>query len=88
MAVTVPSTDLVNYTLQAQIAAVQALVNAPTINPAQNQQNLQTLYQLQCQLVYNLMNNTNARSAGAMGGLGLLSYVNPATVLSTLSINT
>jgi hypothetical protein len=88
MAVTVPSTDLVNFALQAQITAVQALVSAPTINPATNQQNLITLAALQQQLVENLMANTNARSAGAFGGLGLLSYLNPATILSGSTINT
>jgi hypothetical protein len=85
MAITVPSTDPVNNALQAQIAAVQALVNAPTINPAQNQQNLATLAALQLQLVTNLMSNYQNRTV--VLGQTVNSWINPATVISTLSIN-
>jgi hypothetical protein len=86
MTVTVASTDPANNTLQAQITAVQALVNAPTINPAQNFQNLQTLAQLQFQLVMNLISNYQDR--GPQLGLTTPAWLNPATVLSTLSVNT
>ena len=64
---------------------MQALVNAPTINPAQNQQNLQTLAQLQLQLVVNLMSNYQNRTV--VLGQATNSWINPATAISTLSIN-
>lgn len=86
MAIVVPSTDPVNNTLQTQIAAVQALVNAPTVNPAQNFQNLQTLAQLQLQLVANLMSNYQNRTA--ILGQATNAWVNPATVISSLTVNT
>jgi hypothetical protein len=85
MAILVPSTDIVNTLLVAQIAQVQALVNAPTINPSQNQQNVQTLAQLQQQLVMNLMSNYQNRVV--VLGQTVNSWINPATVISTLSIN-
>ena len=85
MAIVVPAGDPVNNTLQAQIAAVQALVNAPTINPAQNLQNLQTLAQLQSQLVQNLMGNYQNRTV-ILGQVND-AWINPATVISTLSVN-
>jgi hypothetical protein len=88
MAVTVPATDIVNNLLQAQITSVQALVNA-NANPADLFANTQLLWQLQMQLVMNLMGNTNSRgNPGAFTGLGTLSFLNPATILSSLSINT
>ncbi len=86
MAIVVPSTDPVNNALQAQIAAVQALVNAPTINPAQNFQNLQTLATLQLQLVTSLMSNYQDRAV--VLGQATSAYINPATVISTLTVNT
>ncbi len=85
MTVTVASTDPVNNALQAQITAVQALVNAPTINPATNLLNLQTLAQLQSQLVMNLIANYQNRSPQL--GVTTPAWINPATVLSTLSVN-
>ncbi len=85
MSISVPATDIVNTLLVAQIAQVQALVNAPTINPAQNQQNLQTLTQLQTQLVVNLMSNFQNRVV--VLGQTVNSWINPATAISTLSIN-
>jgi hypothetical protein len=85
MAIVVPAGDPVNNALQAQIAVVQALVNAPTINPAQNQQNAQTLAQLQLQLVANLMSNYQNRTV--VLGQATNSWINPATVISSLSIN-
>ncbi len=86
MSISVPATDIVNTLLVAQIAQVQALVNAPTINPAQNQQNLQTLTQLQTQLVVNLMSNFQNRVV--VLGQTVNSWINPATAISTLSVNT
>ena len=85
MAISVPASDAVNTLLVSQIAQVQALVNAPTINPAQNQQNLQTLASLQQQLVMNLMSNYQQRTV--VLGQTVNSWINPATVISTLSIN-
>lgn len=85
MAIVVPAGDPVNNALQAQIAVVQALVNAPTINPAQNFQNLQTLAQLQSQLVMNLISNYQDRTV--VLGQATLAWINPATVISSLSVN-
>lgn len=85
MTISVPASDAVNTLLVSQIAQVQALVNAPTINPAQNQQNLQTLASLQQQLVMNLMSNYQQRTV--VLGQTINSWINPATVISTLSIN-
>ena len=90
MTVTVPATDSVNNTLQAQIAAVQAAVTA-NVNPANQLAQTQLLFQLQKQLVSNLMDATNER--GNYGNPGTASattpsFLNPATVLSTLTINT
>ncbi len=87
MTVTVASTDVANYNLQAQITAVQALVNAPTINPAQNFQNLQTLAQLQFQLAMNLLSNYQNRGNSTQGGSASQSWISPATLLSSLTIN-
>lgn len=86
MTVTVASTDVPNYNLQAQITAVQALVNAPTINAVQNFQNLQTLAQLQFQLAMNLLSNYQNRTNSQLGA-GSTSWINPATLLSSLTIN-
>ena len=85
MTVTVASSDPSNNALQGQITAVQALVNAPTINPAINFQNLQTLAQLQYQLVQNLLANYQNRAP--VLGQTTPAWINPATVLSTLTVN-
>ena len=85
MTVTVASTDNANYALQAQIAAVQTLVNAPTVNPAQVPAYLTQLTALQIQLINNLM--ANAFSKTTTQGGGPVSWIFPATVLSTLSVN-
>lgn len=86
MTVTVASTDIANYALQAQITAVQALVNAPTVNPAQVPAYLAQLTALQIQLINNLMANAFGRGYGSLAN-GTPSYILPATVLSSLSIN-
>lgn len=85
MTVTVASTDIANYALQAQITAVQTLVNAPTANPAQVPAYLAQLTALQIQLINNLM--ANAFSKTTSQGGGPVSWILPATVLSTLSVN-
>ncbi len=85
MTVTVASTDIANYALQAQITAVQTLVNAPTVNPAQVPAYLAQLTALQIQLINNLM--ANAFSKTTSQGGGPVSWILPATVLSTLSVN-
>ncbi len=85
MTVTVASTDNANYAHQAQITAVQALVNAPTVNPAQVPAYLAQLTALQIQLINNLM--ANAFSKTTSQGGGPVSWILPATVLSTLSVN-
>lgn len=87
MTVTVPSTDNPNYALQAQVAAVQTLYTAAAAsNPAQAQAYLTQLTNLQIQLVNNLMANAFGRGYGSQAN-GTPSYILPATVLSTLSIN-
>ena len=85
MTVTVASTDIANYALQAQITAVQVLVSAPTVNPAQVPAYLAQLTALQIQLINNLM--ANAFSKTTSQGGGPVSWILPATVLSTLSVN-
>lgn len=91
MTVTVPATDSVDFALQAQITAVAAAISA-NVNPANLLAETQLLFQLQAQLVMNLMNNTNERgnyaSPGLNGGNTVPSFINPATILSTLTINT
>ncbi len=86
MTVTVASTDIANYALQAQISAVQTLVNASAAsNPAQVPAYLAQLTALQIQLINNLMANAFAKTT-TQGG-GPVSWILPATVLSTLSVN-
>jgi hypothetical protein len=89
MTVTVPATDIPNTLLQAQVAAVQTLVTAAT-NPADLANQTALLGQLQLQLVMNLIGNSGALGVGRGYGSqanGTPSYILPATVLSTLSIN-
>ncbi len=86
MTVTVASTDIANYALQAQITAVQTLVNASAAsNPAQVPAYLAQLTALQIQLINNLMANAFSKTT-SLGG-GPVSWILPATVLSTLSVN-
>lgn len=87
MTVTVPSTDASNYALQAQVAAVQALVTAAA-NPALLPNQVQTLKQLQMQLVMSLMANIYDHANYGAGVNQQPSWLDPATVLSTLTINT
>ena len=87
MTVTVPATDLPNTVLQTNITAMQTLVNASAAsNPAQVPAYLAQLTLLQIQLINNLMANAFGRGNGG-GPNGIPSYILPATVLSTLSIN-
>ena len=88
MTVTVASTDIPNYALQAQIAAVQTLVTASAAsNPAQSAAYLAQLTSLQIALINNLMANAFGRSNGSNSALGTPAYILPATVLSSLSVN-
>lgn len=90
MTVTVPATDGVNNALQAQITAVAAAI-AANVNPSNLLAETQLLFQLQQQLVTNLMGNTNDRANyGNPGNAGATapSFLNPATILSSLTINT
>jgi hypothetical protein len=87
MTVTVAAGDLVNHALQAQVAAVQTLVTAAT-NPAILANQVQTLKQLQQQLVMNLMSNVFAIGNPSNLTLGALAFLDPATILSTLTVNT
>jgi hypothetical protein len=86
MTVTVAATDVANFNLQAQITAVGAAVTA-AVNPAVQFSLLQLQAQLQAQLVANLLANYQARGNSSQGGSASQSWINPATVLSTLSIN-
>ncbi len=87
MTVTVPSTDIPNTLLQAQVAAVQTLYTAAAAsNPAQAQAYLAELTGLQIQLINNLLANAFGRGNGSFAN-GTPSYILPATVLSSLSIN-
>ena len=88
MTVTVASTDIQNFALQAQITAVQTLVNATAAsNPAQSQAYLAQLTSLQIQLINNLMANAFGRGNGGNAAIGTPAYILPATVLSSLSVN-
>ena len=90
MTVTVASTDIANFALQAQITAMQTLVNASAAsNPAQVQSYLAQLTSLQVQLINNLMANAFGRgNPNAPGVGGTISYLTPAGVLSSLTVNT
>ncbi len=91
MTVTVPASDIVNAALQAQVAAVQTLYTAALVagsaNAAQAPNLLTQLTNLQIQLVNNLMGNAFGRDYGSQASYGTPSYILPATVLSSLSIN-
>ncbi len=87
MTVTVPATDIPNTLLQAQIAALQTIVTAAA-NPAQVPAYLAQLTNLQIALINNLMANAFGRSNGGNAALGIPSYLTPAGVLSSLTINT
>lgn len=85
MTVTVASSDVSNFNLQAQITAVTAAI-AANVNPAIlfSLQQLQT--QLQSQLLQSLIANYQNRGNSQMGQ-GSTSWINPATALSSLTIN-
>jgi len=88
MAVTVPSTDTGNYQLQAQVAAVQALVTAAA-NPAVQPVLVALLDSLQQQLVASLMANANARTGGSrQASNNNPSFLTASGVLSAGTINT
>ena len=91
MTVTVASTDIQNYALQAQIAAVQTLYTAALVagaaNAAQAPNLLAQLTGLQIQLINNLMANAFGRGNGGNSAIGTPAYILPATVLSSLSVN-
>jgi len=90
MAVTVPSTDGVNYALQTQITAVAALLSAaPTSNPAQVPELTTLLDSLQQQLVGNLMAaNLSRVPGGGMASNNKPSFLSAAGILSAGTINT
>ncbi len=88
MAVTVPATDPTNYALQALITTLASAVTA-NANPATLAQTQATLFQLRMQLVIQLMGQYNPAMGGqVLDGGGLPSSLNPATILSSLTINT
>lgn len=88
MAVTVPATDAANLALQTQITALAALV-AANANPAVLPQLTSQLDLLRQQLVMSLMSNAFYRTpGGGMASNNTPSFLNAATVLSTLTINT
>ena len=88
MAVVVPSTDAVNNALQAQIAVVQALVNAAT-NPAVQLQLVLQLDALQQQLVASLMANATDRApGGGMASNNKPSFLTASGIIAAGTINT
>ena len=91
MTVTVASTDIQNFALQAQISAVQTLYTAAlvagSVNAAQAPNLLAQLTGLQIQLINNLMANAFGRGNGGNAAIGTPAYILPATVLSSLSVN-
>ena len=87
MAVTVPSTDAVNYNLQAQVTAVQALVTAAA-NPAVQPALIAQLDSLQQQLVASLMANATSRAPGSgQASNNKPSFITASACLSTGTIN-
>jgi patatin-like phospholipase/acyl hydrolase len=85
MAVTVPSTDVNNFNLQAQIAALAATISAnttPELLPVLTQQ----LDLLQQQLINSLMANATARRP-VVFGVGP-SFLTASQILSTGTVNT
>jgi hypothetical protein len=89
MTVTVPATDVGNNALQAEIAAVSALVTSNVANGAQAMQFSQALAQLQMQLVTNLMANAvGGAGSGSDGGGSVPSRLSPSAILAACTINT
>jgi hypothetical protein len=88
MTVTVPSTDIGNFQLQARVTAMQAAVTA-NANPLIQPQLVAQLDQLQQQLVNSLTANGNSRTPGA-GSTGgpKPSYLTASGILSSGTINT
>lgn len=89
MALTVPSTDTVNYQLQAQITSVAALVSA-NANPAVLAANQALLDSLRIQLVMNLMSNYLHQRPGGSGQASndVPAFLNAATILTNETVNT
>jgi len=88
MTVTVQSTDVQNYNLQAQVAAVQTLVNA-NANAAVQPALIALLDSLQQQLVANLMANSTNRTPGAgCTTQGKPNFLTASGILSSGTINT
>jgi hypothetical protein len=86
--VTIASSDVQNFNLQAQITQVQAAVTA-NANPAQLQQNTILLDTLQRQLVDNLMASAfNRTPGGGNAGSGKPSFLTASGILSSLTVNT
>lgn len=89
MTVTIASSDVQNFNLQAQITAVQAIVTANSNGPVVLQQNTLLLDTLQRQLVDNLMAATFNRTPGAGNtGGGKPSFLTASGILSSLTVNT
>lgn len=85
MAVTIPASDVSNTQIQTQITALTALIAANPLTASSFTQLQQTL---QLQLVTNLMNACCA--GGGEGGASgsAAAHLNPATILSTCTVNT
>ena len=89
MAVTVSASDIFGTALQTSVTEWQALVNAPTVNPAQAFANLQGLDSAQRLLVGYLMANAQRRlPAGPNPGVGATSFLTASGILSAGTINT
>ncbi len=88
MAVTVPSTDFVNYQIQTEITALGNLVTSNASNGALASSLQQRLQELQAQLVVNLITNALCDAGGNTGGGSVPSRLNASTILATCTINT
>jgi hypothetical protein len=89
MAVSIPANDVQNTLIATQITQLGTLITANLATAAPLTQLQQ---QLQWQLVQNLMNaaigQQGGGTGGGMGSGGAVSRLNPATILSTCTVNT
>ena len=86
MAVTIPAGDVDNYALQTEITALAtAITNNPLLATPLAYQKLQ----LQTQLVLNLIAAATGGAGNGDNAAGVkASTLNPATILSTCTVNT
>ena len=89
MTVTVPATDYNGTLLANAVSTAQTNYNnAATVNPAQAAEYLGILTAAQVALINYLMGNAFAQTTNKGNGLGTPSYLTPAGILSSGTINT